>query len=167
MTTLAKRNTNSLPATSIPLDPDHPFHLLFLTWRTLCARPSLWIRRVFEPLTTIEKGLFFFSFFFQLNSIALGTPADCYTPRANGEIIIKDPQHCTVSESIGLGMKYSYNPSQLCGIALSTPPTLCDPLPDSNTYFEHQLISSSVLVSSIFHYILISWFLSHPSERSS
>ncbi|KAI3254516.1 hypothetical protein CBS147309_7942 [Penicillium roqueforti] len=76
---------NSTFATSIPLDPDHPFHLYF----------SL------DALSRLD---------------CFGTPADCHTTRTNGEIIIKDPRHCTVV--LGFGKHQSRVPSILQSILI-------------------------------------------------
>ena len=90
---------HSLPATSIPLEPDHPFHLFFLTWRTSCQ--TILVNPCFWAFDDYRKGLvsFFLSPWPQLD--CFGTPADCHTPGANGKIIIKDTRHCIVVFMLG------------------------------------------------------------------
>lgn len=92
------RAQHSVPATSIPLDPDHPFRLSFLTWRTSCL--TILVNSCSWAFDDHRKGFVFF--FFSLPQLdCFGTPADCHTPGANGEIIIKDTRHCIVVFMLG------------------------------------------------------------------
>lgn len=59
---------HSLPATSIPLEPDHPFHLFFLTWRTSCQ--TILVNPCFWAFDDYRKGPVSF-FFLPLTSTRL------------------------------------------------------------------------------------------------